>query len=98
MGAGGDGYERPMNAMEAAVRGDHAGPGQCNEGFLREDALLVLVIITDEWDGPGDPELLGSSGSGCPLVLWSSLKSGSFHQPPIVALELWPLRGGRPPW
>ncbi len=63
VGVSGAGIERPMNAMEAAVRGDHAGAGQCNEGFLREDALLVLVIITDEWDGPNDPELDGSSGS-----------------------------------
>lgn len=63
VGVSGDGIERPMNAMEAAVRGDHAGVGQCNEGFLRDDALLVLVIITDEWDGPNDPESDGSSGS-----------------------------------
>ena len=63
VGVSGAGIERPMNAMEAAVRGDYAGPGQCNEGFIREDALLVIVIITDEWDGPGDPEGDGSSGS-----------------------------------
>ena len=63
VGVSGSGIERPMNAMEAAVRGDHAGAGQCNEGFLREDALLVIVLITDEWDGPGDPEGDGSSGS-----------------------------------
>ncbi|MEB0161126.1 hypothetical protein, partial [Pseudomonas sp. AH2 (2023)] len=31
----------------------------CNEGFLRDDALLVVVVITDEWDGPGDPEDMG---------------------------------------
>lgn len=62
VGVSGDGIERPMNAMEAAVRGDHAAAGQCNEGFLRDDALLVVVIISDEWDGPNDPELDGSSG------------------------------------
>ncbi len=62
VGSGGAGIERPMNAMEAAVRGDHAGPGGCNEGFVRDDALLVIVIITDEWDGPGDPESDGSTG------------------------------------
>ncbi len=62
VGVDGDGVERPMNAMEAAVRGDHAAPGECNEGFLRDDALLVVVIISDEWDGPNDPELDGSSG------------------------------------
>ncbi len=63
VGTSGDGIERPMNAMEAAVRGDHAGPGGCNEGFLRDDALLVIVIITDEWDGPNDPESNGSTGN-----------------------------------
>ena len=25
-------------------------PGQCNEGFLRKDALLVVTFITDEED------------------------------------------------
>jgi hypothetical protein len=62
VGVSGNGIERPMNALEATVRGDHAGAGQCNDGFLRDDALLVLVIISDEWDGPNDPEMDGSSG------------------------------------
>ncbi len=62
VGVSGNGIERPMNSMEAAVRGDYAAPGQCNEGFLRDDALLVVVIISDEWDGPGDPESDGSTG------------------------------------
>ena len=62
VGVEGDPYERPMNAMEAAVRKDNGGPGECNEGFIRDDALLVIVIITDEWDGPNDPEGLGSTG------------------------------------
>jgi hypothetical protein len=34
------------------VRGDLAGPGGCNEGFLRDDSLLIIVILTDESDGP----------------------------------------------
>jgi hypothetical protein len=63
VGASGQSIERPMEAMEAAVTGQLDGPGECNEGFLRDDALLVLVIITDEWDGPGDPEGQTSAGS-----------------------------------
>jgi len=63
LGVGGWPLEQPMAALEAAVRGDVAGQGQCNEGFLRSDALLVAVLITDEWDGPGDPELLASPGT-----------------------------------
>ena len=41
----------------AALGPDLAGPGACNEQFMREDALLVLVIITDEEEegSAGDP-------------------------------------------
>lgn len=63
VGTDGSGFEQPMAAMEIAVRGDLGGAGQCNEEFLRDDALLVLVIITDEWDGPGDPDPGTSPGN-----------------------------------
>ena len=57
VGIHGDTCERPMEALVRAVDGTHAEPGGCNEGFLREDSLLVVVILTDEWDGPDEPEL-----------------------------------------
>lgn len=63
LGVSGFGVEAPMDALGALVRGDASGPGECNEGFIRDDALLVAVVITDEWDGPGDPELLTSMGT-----------------------------------
>lgn len=63
VGTSGSGTERPMDALVSVVNRDHGGVGQCNEGFLRDDALLVIVIITDEWDGPNDPENPGSSGT-----------------------------------
>ncbi len=63
VGTAGSGIERPMDALVSVVNKVHGGPGQCNEGFLRDDALLVVVIITDEWDGPNDPEIPGSSGT-----------------------------------
>lgn len=62
VGTSGSGIERPMDAMTNVLNKVHGGPGQCNEGFLRDDALLVLVIITDEYDGPGDPESNPSTG------------------------------------
>ena len=40
--------ERPIQAALEALGPTHAQG--CNAGFLREDALLVLVIITDEED------------------------------------------------
>jgi hypothetical protein len=61
VGDGGSDQEMQMAGALGAVGPLHAGPGGCNEGFLRDDALLVLVVITDEDDGnpspgsPGDP-------------------------------------------
>jgi hypothetical protein len=58
VGTDGSADERAMEAMVNAVDGTHAGMGQCNEGFIREDALLVIVLITDEPDisSVGDPK------------------------------------------
>ncbi len=50
VGTSGSASERQMQATVEAVTGVQAGPGECNEGFIREDALLVIVIITDESD------------------------------------------------
>lgn len=55
------GFEMPVWAMAQALTA-HTKPGGCNAGFLRDDALLVVTLITDEEDdrevdSPGDPEL-----------------------------------------
>jgi hypothetical protein len=44
------------NAMRAAGEDTNA-PGACNAGFMRDDALLVLVLLSEEDDvhGPGTP-------------------------------------------
>lgn len=55
VGTQGNNIEKPMDAMLAAIR-DDGDAAECNAGFLRPDALLVVVVLTDEWDGPGDPE------------------------------------------
>ncbi len=52
VGTQGSGNEQPMLAMSEAISDALNGPGACNEGFIREDALLVVVIITDEEDDP----------------------------------------------
>lgn len=57
VGDGGDGLERPMDAMTEAV-GSQSATGGCNEGFLRDDAVLVVTVISDEDDvdqSAGDP-------------------------------------------
>lgn len=56
VGTEGSAEERPVLAMLNAVTGVYDDNGLCNEGFIREDALLVIVIITDETDqSPGFP-------------------------------------------
>ena len=47
------GLEGGFNTMDAALTGlspEFNGPGGCNEGFLRDDALLVVTIINDSYD------------------------------------------------
>ncbi|MFV8754482.1 hypothetical protein ACNOYE_28370 [Nannocystaceae bacterium ST9] len=51
VGTDGDSDEKPLQALTAAVSPELQGPGGCNTGFLRDDAVLVLTIITDEEDG-----------------------------------------------
>jgi hypothetical protein len=56
VGTEGSATERPVLAMLNAVTGVYDGNDECNENFIREDALLVIVIITDETDqSPGLP-------------------------------------------
>jgi hypothetical protein len=58
VGIDGDGRERPIDAISAVLHPFAADVGGCNSGFLREGALFVLVIITDEEDdgaSVGDP-------------------------------------------
>jgi hypothetical protein len=46
VGIYGDGNERPIGAMLSALEVETA-EGGCVEGFLREDALLVVILISD---------------------------------------------------
>jgi hypothetical protein len=53
------GWEQPLAAIRRATT-ENAGPGACNEGFLRPDSLLVLIILSDEDDCsvlPDHPEM-----------------------------------------
>jgi hypothetical protein len=64
VGLDGDHDEQPVAAADAAIGAALAGPGGCNAGFIRDDALLVVTLISDEEDdveaknggSPGDPD------------------------------------------
>lgn len=57
-GITGSSFEAPMAATLDAIGAGLNGAGRCNAGFLREDALLVVTLITDEEDeqSEGNPE------------------------------------------
>ncbi len=48
VGAFGSGVEQPVTGAIAAFDPAMAMAGACNEGFLRDDAILVLVVLTDD--------------------------------------------------
>lgn len=48
VGLAGSGQERPMDAMAAALAPAINADGGCNAGFLRDDAILVITMITDD--------------------------------------------------
>jgi len=48
VGTAGNPSERPMNGMTAALSDALNDVGGCNEGFLRDDALLVVTFISDD--------------------------------------------------
>jgi hypothetical protein len=62
-GFAGSGNERTMDSLLQSVTALD-DPGQCNDGFLRDDAILVVTVITDEEDSGADvnasPALDGS--------------------------------------
>ncbi len=86
-------FEKPMAALVEAVEGDLADPGECNFGFLREDSLLVVVILTDEADGQHpvpDPELKeGATSPGGPQEWFDAIveaRGGGESRVVIVSL------------
>jgi len=53
-GINGCGYEQPLEATYLAIH-KALSPDEGNYGFLREDALLSIIIVTDETDCSHDP-------------------------------------------
>jgi hypothetical protein len=54
VGTTGSSNEKPLDAALRGVGAELGAPGACNDGFIRPDALLVLVVITDEEEEGSD--------------------------------------------
>jgi hypothetical protein len=78
VGTQGNQNERPADALRAAIDPD-GDAASCNQGFLRRDALLIAVILTDEPDqSTGSPgrwaqDLLATKGDNPDGVVVVSL-------------------------
>ncbi len=48
VGLAGHPQERPMDGIVEAISAPLNGPGGCNEGFLRDDAILVVTFLSDD--------------------------------------------------
>jgi len=75
LGTEGCGFEQPLEAALRALT-IHAEPGGANEGFLRDDALLFILFVTDEDDcsvnlsDPGNAQIFDvTEPSGEPVNL-----------------------------
>lgn len=77
-GIDGEGLERVIDSLRGALSPEMQKEGACNEGFLRKDAILVTVIISDEDDG--------AIGGGLDGVLGSKGDPESWHQD-IMAIK-----------
>lgn len=84
IGTGGDNNERMMEAATQAISPALNGVGACNEGFIRDDALLVAVFISDE-DDPGS-SLVGSPGD--PMSWYDDFIAVKMFPENVVVLTL----------
>ena len=57
LGGRGCGIEQSLEGLRRALT-KQAAPGGCNEGFLRPDSLLVLIVLSDEDDTSVDADHL----------------------------------------
>jgi len=76
LGVNGCGFEQPLASMRKALDGSVPQ----NTGFLREDALLAIVFITDEDDcSARDPSMFDpTSGAGSTLGAYTSFRCFEF--------------------
>lgn len=58
VGVAGHSKERPMDSLLASLTPQINAAGGCNEGFLRDDAVLVITFISDDpnYEDKGTPQ------------------------------------------
>ncbi len=95
VGTTGDGDEEQVHGVLRATDPERNVVGACNDGFLRDDALLVVVLITDEEDEE-DCSLFGCDGGtpAGPQEWYNRLVTNKFNiESNVVMLSLIGLPG-----
>jgi len=69
-------------ALTAAMGPALGWPGACNEGFLRDDALLMVTLVAANWDQEGKPN--GSAGT--PEEWYQAVLAGKKGDPESVVM------------
>jgi len=89
VGTQGNPIEQQAAALLAAVDPAMNAEGACNAGFVRDDALLVFLLITDEEDDHKDPPDPQGGSLGEPAEWYASIVAAKNDKPSnIVALGL----------
>lgn len=87
VGTAGSPNERPMDMLIASLADENLQPGGFHDGFLRESALLLVVLVTNEED---ELEIDTSWGSAGDPPAWveavAARKGGFLHD--VVVLSL----------
>lgn len=99
VGSGGADDERMARGLLNAISPAMQQKGACNEGFLRPDSLLVVVLISDEDDVPDgcDGMSCASYGSGgTPDDWFAEFKKSRPNPDSVVMMSLLGRRGGNP--
>lgn len=96
VGTDGSGDEEQVHGLLRATDAERNAPGACNDGFLRDDALLVVVLITDEEDAEQCIPIIGCDGGtpAGPNEWFTRLVTNKFNiETNIVMLSLVGLPG-----
>lgn len=83
-GVAGDPDERPMDMLQAALSDEALAPGGRHDGFLRDEGLLVVVLLTDEEDDLEAATQWGSEGDPPDWVDAIAAKKGGYPQDVVV--------------
>ena len=90
VGVHGNGLERHADAILGALDADDA----CAAGFVRDDALLVIVVITDEDDDWSEPDISDVEARVDQWYAAIEAVEGGVETNVVFTL----ISGGSPPW